>query len=341
MQPSDTLRFPMRAVMPAACFALTLLPLAACRKAASWSDSSTHKSGFVTANGIRLHYLDWGGSGPALILIHGYGANPHFFDDLAPAFTDRFRVVAYARRGHPQSDAKAPYDTATLTEDLRGLMDALGIAKAHLAGHSMGGNEITAMAGIHPERVDRIVYLDAAYDWADPSFVTAFNNVPPIYKTPPASAWASLDASRAFLKTVWGPGMDVSRLEAYLRALLVVQPDGTVRPAISDSVMQALAASLFTGRRDYTRVRSPALAIYSETNLYVRHGDPAQAATNLAWERKYMAPFRAASVERVRRELSNVEIVIVPGTHMDFLFTSREKLAAAIRRFLGAPPPRS
>ena len=126
--PSNTLRFLMRAVIPTACVALTLLTLAACRKAASWSDNSTHKSGFVTANGIRLHYLDWGGSGPMLILIHGYGANPHLFDDLAPAFTDRFRVVAYARRGHPQSDAKGPYDTATLTEDLRGLMDALGFS---------------------------------------------------------------------------------------------------------------------------------------------------------------------------------------------------------------------
>src|SRR5271165_6426931 len=84
------------------------------------------KSGIVNANGVRLNYLDWGGSGPPLILIHGLGDNPHIFDDLAPAFTDRFRVVAYARRGHGQSEAKAPYDTATLTEDLRGLMDGLG-----------------------------------------------------------------------------------------------------------------------------------------------------------------------------------------------------------------------
>jgi pimeloyl-ACP methyl ester carboxylesterase len=94
------------------------LALAACRKTATWSDNSPHKSGFVTVNGVRLNYLDWGGSGPALMLIHGGGDNPQIFDDLAPAFTDRFRVVAYARRGHGQSEAKGPYDTATLTEDL-------------------------------------------------------------------------------------------------------------------------------------------------------------------------------------------------------------------------------
>ena len=329
----------IRPVIPATCVALTLLTLAACRKPATWSDPAPHKSGFVTANGIRLHYLDWGGSAPALILIHGYGDNPHVFDDLAPAFTDRFRVVAYARRGHGRSDAKGPYDTATLTEDLRGLMDGLGIAKAHLAGWSMGGNEITAMAGTHPERVDRIVYLEGAYDWADPASVAALK-IFPIDMTPPASAMRSLDAYRAHQRTVWFPGVgDASRFEAYIRDLVDIQPDGTVRSATSDSVAQALLTTLLTDRRDYTKVRSPALAIYAETFLDVRNVDAAQRAKNLAWEQKHMVAFRAASVERARRELPNVEIVNVPGTHLDFLYTSRDQVVVAMRRFLSGSAP--
>ncbi len=107
----------------------------------AWSETAAHKSGFVTANGIRLHYLDWGGLGPVLILIHGGLDNAHIFDDLAPAFSDHFRVIAYDLRGHGHSDAKGPFDTTTRTEDLRGLMDSLGIAKAHLAGWSLGGND--------------------------------------------------------------------------------------------------------------------------------------------------------------------------------------------------------
>jgi pimeloyl-ACP methyl ester carboxylesterase len=305
----------------------------------TWSDAAPHKSGFVTANGIRLHYLDWGGSGAALVLIHGFGANPHHFDDLASAFTDRFRVVAYARRGHGRSDAKGPYDAATLTEDLRGLMDGLGIAKAHLAGWSMGGNEITAMAGIHPERVDRIVYLEAAYDWADPAFVAALKSYP-IDMTPPASAMTSLDAYRAYQRTVLYPGVsDASRFEAYIRDLVVIQPDGTVRQRMSDSVMQALQASVLTDPRDYTKVRSPALAIYAETMLDTRHGDSAQRTKIFAWEQNHMVPFRTASIERVRRELPDVEIVNVPGTHNDFVFTSREQVVGAMRRFLSGLPP--
>jgi pimeloyl-ACP methyl ester carboxylesterase len=307
-------------------------------KPGAWSDPATHKSSFVMANGIRLHYLDWGGNGPVLILIHGYGDNPHYFDDLAPAFTDRFRVVAYARRGHGQSDAKGPYDTATLTEDLRGLMDGLGIAKAYLVGHSMGGNEITAMAGTHPERVGRIVYLDGGYDFADPAFVEAFKSLPPIYLGPPASALTSIDAYKAYQASVWWPGMsDPRRYEAYAREMVVIQSDGSVRPRMSESAAQALANTLLSERRDYTKVRSPALAIYATTLFDVHNGDSAQIAQNLELEQKHLTSFRTSSIERVRRELPNAEIVNVPGTHVDFFFTSREQVVAAMRRFLRGP----
>ena len=329
----------IRPVTAARCVVLTLVTLVACQRRATWSDPAAHKSGFVTANGIRLHYLDWGGSGPALILIHGFTSNPHIFDDLAPAFTDRFRVVAYARRGHDESDAKGPYGTATLTEDLRGLMDDLGIAKAHLAGWSMGGNELTAMAGTHPERVDRIVYLDGAYDWADSASVAAFNAIPRT-KLPPG-ATRSLDAYRAYVWTLWFSSVsDPSRFDATIRDGVVVQPDGAVRPRMSDSAYQGLRTTLFTDHRDYTKVRSPALAIYAASFRDIRgNATSARIASNLAWEQKYMLPFRAASRERVRRELPNVEIVNVPCTHLDFIIACREQVVAAMRRFLLASAP--
>jgi pimeloyl-ACP methyl ester carboxylesterase len=300
----------------------------------SRSDTVAYQSGFVTANGIRLHYLDWGGLGPVLILIHGGLDNAHIFDDLAPAFSDHFRVIAYDLRGHGRSDAKGPFDTATRTEDLRGLMDSLGIAKAHLAGWSLGGNDITAMAGIHPERVESIVYLEGAYDWAGPALADAFGSVP-IDFLAPANALRSLDAYRAHQKTIWFPAVsDTSRVEAYVRDLVVIQPDGTVRPRMTDRVAQEVFRTTLTDRRDYTKVRSPALAIYAETFFDVWNGDPAQRAKNIDWEQKYLAPFRAASIERVRRELVSVKIVRVPGTHKDFVFTSREQVVSAMQRFL-------
>jgi pimeloyl-ACP methyl ester carboxylesterase len=307
----------------------------------SWSDPSPHAQGFVTANGVRLEYLDWGGTGPALILLHGSGDNAHVFDDLAPAFTDRFHVLAYSRRGHGLSAAKSPYDTVTLTEDLRGFMDALGIAKANLVGWSLGGNEITAMAALHPERVARLVYLDGGYDWADPEYKRAFEAIPPSLRDTPANAMASLDAYRSYEKAVDYTRLDnMQRVEAYLRESVVIQPDGSVRPRISNDVMDALVAALWTNPpRDYARISSPVLAIYAESMIDLQVADSERRADALAWERTYMAPFRARSIARVRRELAKVRVLTVPGAHDSFFLTSREQVVKAMRGFLGASAP--
>lgn len=281
-----------------------------------WTDAAAHTSNFVTTNGVRLQYLDWGGSGATLIFIHGANSNPHYFDDLAPAFTDRYRVVAYARRGHGRSEQKGPFDTATLTEDLRGLMDGLGIPRAHLVGWSMGGNEVTAMAGTYPERVERIVYLDGGYDWGDPAFAPVFRSMP--------------DQTTDLLPAV----SDTSRYAAWYHDLVVTQSDGTETARMSTAINEALFTTLLSDPRDYRRVRSQALAIYATTFWDTKIGGPDQAAKNLEWEEKYMVPFRAASIDRIRRELSNVEIITLPGTHPDMVFTCRDQVVAAMRRFL-------
>ena len=58
----------------------------------------------LKANGVNLHYLDWGGKGKTLLFLHGMGDCAHGFDDLAPKFADHFRVLGLTPRGHGQSD---------------------------------------------------------------------------------------------------------------------------------------------------------------------------------------------------------------------------------------------
>lgn len=319
-----------------------LLPVFANAKLPAWSDRAAHREGFVQTNGVRLEYLDWGGTGPALIFIHGLGDNPHIFDDLAPAFTDHFRVIAYARRGHGLSQVKGPYDTATLTEDLRGLMDALKIAKADLVGWSMGGNEITAMATEYPQRVRRIVYFDALYDYADPDWAAAIKAIPAsLLSEPPPSALSSFDAYRSYEKAVEFPSLhDMRRIEAYLREQVVVQSDGSVKLRMPKELEAALFASLSTNpRREYARVRAPVLAFYAEFGMDPRVADSERRRDGVEWERKYLQPLRAKSISRARRELANVQIVGVPGSHSGFFLTSREQVVAAMRRFFSAPMP--
>ena len=126
---------------------------------------SNPKSDFVQVNGIRLHYLDWGGEGPVLIFLTGMGSSAYIYGGFAPLFTEKFRVLALTRRGHGDSDyPETGYDPDTLVEDIRQFMDALHIEKAVLAGHSLAGVELTHFAATYPERVEKLVYLEALDD---------------------------------------------------------------------------------------------------------------------------------------------------------------------------------
>jgi pimeloyl-ACP methyl ester carboxylesterase len=70
-------------------------------------------------------------------------------------------VLAYARRGHRQSEAKSPYDADTLTEDRRQLIDHLELDAVHLAGWSLGGREITRLAELYPARARTLILIRA------------------------------------------------------------------------------------------------------------------------------------------------------------------------------------
>jgi len=130
-----------------------------------WTDKSPHKSGFITANGVKLHYLNWGGKGDTMLFLHGIGDMAHTFDDFAPKFTNQFRVLGLTRRGHGESEVPdSGYDTATRVEDIRQFLDALNISRVVLVGFSAAGGEVTMFAGKHPDRTIKAVYLDAIFD---------------------------------------------------------------------------------------------------------------------------------------------------------------------------------
>jgi pimeloyl-ACP methyl ester carboxylesterase len=132
----------------------------------SWRDSTRHKVGFVQiTSSVRLHYLDFGGTGPAIVFLPGLGNTAHAFDNFAPSFTDRFHVVALTRRGFGESShPETGYETPRLVEDIRTAIDKLHLGRVILIGHSIAGEEMTRFAGTYPDRVAKLVYLDAAYD---------------------------------------------------------------------------------------------------------------------------------------------------------------------------------
>ena len=118
----------------------------------------------ITTNGIKLAYrIDGNPNGPTLILSNSLMSSVAMWDDTMPALTEKFRVIRYDKRGHGQSEVTpAPYSIGLLSQDLISLMDALGIAKAHLAGLSMGGMICQYVGANYPERVLSLSLCDTA-----------------------------------------------------------------------------------------------------------------------------------------------------------------------------------
>ena len=121
------------------------------------------KSRTVTANGINLHYLDWGAEGnPPLVLLHGLRGHANVWADVAESLCGDYHVYALDQRGRGDTD-HAPggdYSTEAFVADLIGFVDAIGLDKFVLFGHSMGGRNSMAFAGAHPERLERLCIVD-------------------------------------------------------------------------------------------------------------------------------------------------------------------------------------
>jgi pimeloyl-ACP methyl ester carboxylesterase len=109
----------------------------------------------VRANGVELFYEEAGArDAPALVLIMGWGGDHTAWALQAPAFAADHRVIAFDNRGAGQSAVPpGPYTIPGMADDAVGLMDALGIERAHVCGASMGGMIAQEVALRHPERV--------------------------------------------------------------------------------------------------------------------------------------------------------------------------------------------
>jgi 3-oxoadipate enol-lactonase len=118
----------------------------------------------IQANGIDIAYrIDGPADAPVVVMSNSLMSNLQMWDDTVPSLTDRYRVLRYDTRGHGQSPVTpAPYSIALLAADLVGLMDALGIAKAHLVGLSMGGMICQFVGAHHPDRVLSLSLCDTA-----------------------------------------------------------------------------------------------------------------------------------------------------------------------------------
>jgi pimeloyl-ACP methyl ester carboxylesterase len=116
-------------------------------------------------NGIALHYEEVG-QGLPLVFVHEFAGDAGSWRPQMRFFGRRYRAIAYNARGYPPSDVPedvAAYSQEQAAEDIRGVLDALGIARAHVCGLSMGGYATLHFGLRHPGRALSLVVAGAGY----------------------------------------------------------------------------------------------------------------------------------------------------------------------------------
>ena len=299
-----------------------------------WMDRSPHQVRFVAvAPEVRLEVLDWGGHGPPLVFLSGLQDVAHGFDDFAPQFTDHYHVLAITRRGYGASSRPlSGYDLATRVADLTAVLDSLQLGRVALVGHSIAGDELTAFAGAYPERVSRLVYLDAAYDHSDVGrLIRAFPPSPPMQRADSASPVAV----QAYVERVYGPHIPEAQFRAIGRYDSTGRLVGDVTPAAIDSLVLAGC-----GHPDYAAVRAPALLIYAVADS-APQVFPLWAgldSVDRVAARRYTAVMQQwQTTERARaaRELPGAHVLELHGANHYVFASNPREVAAAMRSFLG------
>jgi pimeloyl-ACP methyl ester carboxylesterase len=232
-----------------------------------WRDPSPHTTRFVAVDDdVQLEVLDWGGAGPAVVLLAGLGATAHQYDDFAQALTPRYRAIGVTRRGHRGSSAAGGgYGFVRLAEDVLRVIDAVGIKNPIVIGHSFAGEEMHVLGARHSAKIRALVYVDAAFDRGDDADDEAFNKVArtvPGAPSPKPGDLASFTALRRYLEQYGGAGP-----EGYLRTRYRSNADGSVAGlwAPDLSIRQAMSKEIQAAYKPYNpeRIRVPALAIYA------------------------------------------------------------------------------
>jgi pimeloyl-ACP methyl ester carboxylesterase len=303
-----------------------------------WVDSASHKAGFITVErGVRLHYLDFGGTGPALLLLPGIGNTAHAYDDFAPGLTDRFHVYALTRRGFGESShPERGYDLPRLVEDIRMAMDALRLTQVDLVGHSFAGQEMTAFARKYPGRIRRMVYLDGAFDnvAVDSVAEAVFTDAMPY---PAKAPLTDRDTStwRAYVSYVHST-RGVRIPEADIRAR--VKHDGIIEELGTGYVGIGREAS--SERQEWEKLRHPALAIFAVRERFEQSEPWITADTS--WREdvqavidksKVVSDFAVADFRRAPRG----EALVISGGHHWIFVSHRDRVLAAVREFLLRP----
>ena len=242
---------------------------------------------FLDVDGVRLHYVE-AGQGEPVVLIHGLNASTFSFRYTIPELAQSYRVVALDLQGFGYSErpAGADYSLTALAEQVARVMERLGIERATVVGHSMGGAVAMRLAIGFPERVARLVLVNSATDRLLGRGLRLSRLVQPVM---PIAALFALQR-RAFRRRAL-------RLAVHDPAHVTPEVvEGSFRPRRVKGTLRALGAWLVDRGRDEPlapeRIAQPTLVLWGEHDRWL---PPAEG-------------------EELARAIPNARLVLVPSS---------------------------
>ncbi len=212
---------------------------------------------FATVAGTRVHYVDQG-TGPAVVLAHGFGSSLEIWDQLIPELAREHRVVALDLKGFGWTDrSEGDYSQLAQAKLVWALLDHLGIEQAALVGHSWGAAVTLAMALLTPRRTTRVAVYDG---WAYEEQLSWLFR------------WARFDGIGESLISFYDPGLIRHQMATAFYDPAYVTPGRIKRAQSSMALPGSAGAALATMRgmrfadqqARYTTLRVPALILWGQ-----------------------------------------------------------------------------
>ena len=132
---------------------------------------------YLDRSGVKIYYEDHG-SGPAVLLSHGYSATSRMWEGQVDALKDRYRVITWDMRGHGESDSpadQAEYSEAKTVEDMAAILDACGVESAVIGGLSLGGYMSMAFNVGQSKKTRALMLFDCGPGYKNPKAREGWN----------------------------------------------------------------------------------------------------------------------------------------------------------------------
>jgi pimeloyl-ACP methyl ester carboxylesterase len=275
---------------------------------------------YITTNNITLHCVDFEGGEPTIVLTHGLTANAHCFVEIVKAgLSPKFRVISVDLRGRGLSDKpESGYSMAEHAKDIVGLLDQLDLQQVVLGGHSFGALLTIYIASHYPDRVSKMILIDAAVkmhpdtrQMVEPALKRLGQKVPSF------DDYIDNLKKAPYLLGRWDPA-----LIEYYRADVKTNEDGSVQShSRPENMLEAIDGALSEDWAQYVKeIDQPGILI-NALGSYGLPGAPPILPKELALE--------------TVNTLKDCKYVEVPGNHLTMLFSDgAQSMAQEITNFI-------